>query len=118
LHTDYFSAEHFDQGMSVVDDAYFRPSVDYPESYDLNDTGMDTPHSTKKRRADSLSGKGLSRISSRISTISNRWRSNRVSDGPDALDAIGSSRLVHPCQPDYKSSRLHHDSAFACKDYL
>ncbi|KAF4168732.1 hypothetical protein CNMCM6936_001152 [Aspergillus lentulus] len=89
LEEEYF--QHFDQGMSVVDDAYFRPSVDYPESYDLNDTGMDTPHSTKKRRADSLSGKGQSRISSRISTISNRWRPNRVSDGLDAVDAIESS---------------------------
>lgn len=91
LHTNYFFAEHFDQGMSVVNDTYFRPSADYPESYDLNDAGMDNPHSTKKRRADSLSGNGLSRISSRISTISTRWRSNRVSGGPDAVDAIGSS---------------------------
>ncbi|KAF7156867.1 hypothetical protein CNMCM5623_000712 [Aspergillus felis] len=89
LEEEYF--QHFDQGMSVVDDAYFRPSVDYSESYDLNDAGMDAPHSPKKRRAGSLSGKGLSRISSRISTISNRWRSNRLSDGPDAVDIVGSS---------------------------
>lgn len=44
---------------------------------------MDTVHSPKKRRSDNASANGLSRIGSRISTISHRWKSKRASDGPD-----------------------------------
>ncbi|OJJ47467.1 hypothetical protein ASPZODRAFT_63767 [Penicilliopsis zonata CBS 506.65] len=81
LEDDYF--QHFDQGMSVTDDSYFPPSADY-DGYDLADgTGIDVAHSPKKRRSDrsdSVSAKGISRISSRISTMSNRWRPKRTSD--------------------------------------
>ncbi|EAW11170.1 uncharacterized protein ACLA_088590 [Aspergillus clavatus NRRL 1] len=90
LEEEYF--QHFDQDMSDVHDAYFA-TVDYSDAYDLTDAGTDIPHSPKKRRAESISGKGLSRISSRISTISSRWRSsnNRLADGPDAMDTFGTS---------------------------
>ncbi|KAE8337740.1 hypothetical protein BDV24DRAFT_96068 [Aspergillus arachidicola] len=85
LEEDYF--QHFDQDLSEFEGPYFA-SVDYSDEYDLTDAGMDIPHSPKKRRSDSVSAKGLSRIGSRISTISNRWKSRQGSDGFDALDAF------------------------------
>lgn len=81
------NTEHFDQDLSEFEGPYFA-SVDYSDEYDLTDAGMDIPHSPKKRRSDSVSAKGLSRIGSRISTISNRWKSRQGSDGFDALDAF------------------------------
>ncbi|KAH8422893.1 uncharacterized protein LDX57_000649 [Aspergillus melleus] len=89
LEEEYF-LEHFDQGLSEVEDSYFS-SVDYSDGYDLTDAGMDISHSPKKRRSDSISIKGLSRISSQISTISSRWKSRRASGGPDGVDTFSTS---------------------------
>ncbi|PKY04039.1 hypothetical protein P168DRAFT_318391 [Aspergillus campestris IBT 28561] len=85
LEDEYF--QHFDQGLSVLEDSYLS-SVDYSNSYDLSDSPMDVSHSPKKRRSDSASAKGLSRIGSRISTISTRWKSKRVSDDPNGADGL------------------------------
>ncbi|KAL4948734.1 hypothetical protein BDW69DRAFT_88155 [Aspergillus filifer] len=74
LEEEYF--QHFDQGLSIS-------TVSTCDGYDLADAGMDTAHSPKKRRSDNASANGLSRIGSRISTISNRWKSKRGSDGLD-----------------------------------
>lgn len=52
------------------------------DSYDLSD-GIEFPHSPKKRRSDSLSTKGTSRINSHISTMSTRWMGRRTSRSPD-----------------------------------
>lgn len=57
--------------------------MDTADSYDLSDAGIDFPHSPKKRRSDSLSAKGLSRINSHISTMSTRWMGGRASRSPD-----------------------------------
>ncbi|KAL2864601.1 uncharacterized protein BJX67DRAFT_207372 [Aspergillus lucknowensis] len=80
LEEEYF--QHFDQGLSVAEDSYLS-TVSTCDDYDLTDAGMEMVHSPKKRRSDNAAANGLSRIGSRISTISNRWRSKRVSDGPD-----------------------------------
>lgn len=68
---------------------------------------MDTTHSPKKRRSDSItSAKGLSRISSCVSTMSSRWKSRQSEDvDRDALypdnwhprtSSAASSALVSP----------------------
>ncbi|KAL4781863.1 hypothetical protein BJX76DRAFT_308557 [Aspergillus varians] len=80
LEEEYF--QHFDQGLSVPEDSYLS-TVSTCDGYEFTEAGMDTIHSPKKRRSDNTSANGLSRIGSRISTISNRWKSKRVSDGPD-----------------------------------
>ncbi|KAL5337002.1 hypothetical protein BJX70DRAFT_255330 [Aspergillus crustosus] len=80
IEEEYF--QHSEQGLSVSEDSYLS-TVSTCDGYDFTDAGMDTLHSPKKRRSDNASTNGLSRIGSRISTISNRWRSKRVSDGPD-----------------------------------
>ncbi|KAL4881477.1 hypothetical protein BJY04DRAFT_59051 [Aspergillus karnatakaensis] len=80
LEEEYF--QHYQQGLSVAEDSYLS-TVSTCDGYDLTDSGMDILHSPKKRRSDNASANGLSRIGSRISTISNRWRSKRISDGPD-----------------------------------
>ncbi|GLB03075.1 hypothetical protein AtubIFM57258_006552 [Aspergillus tubingensis] len=85
LEEDYF--QHFDQGLSVAEDSYYA-SFDASDSYDLTDAGMDLAHSPRNRRSDSISARGLSRIGSRISTISTRWKSKRASDGPDGADVF------------------------------
>ncbi|PYH99158.1 hypothetical protein BO71DRAFT_415666 [Aspergillus ellipticus CBS 707.79] len=77
-----------------LEDDYFHSydsyldSFDTADSYDLTDAGMDIAHSPKKRRSDSISARGLSRIGSRISTISTRWKSKRASDGLDGADVF------------------------------
>ncbi|KAL4996815.1 hypothetical protein BDV10DRAFT_101497 [Aspergillus recurvatus] len=80
LEEEYF--QHFDQGLSVAEDSYLS-TVSTCDGYSFTDAGMDMAHSPKKRRSDNASANGLSRIGSRISTISNRWRSKRGSDGGD-----------------------------------
>ncbi|KAL4741712.1 hypothetical protein BDV11DRAFT_182236 [Aspergillus similis] len=80
LEEEYF--QHFDQEISVAEDSYLS-TVSTCDGYSFTDTGMDMVHSPKKRRSDNASANGLSRIGSRISTISNRWKSKRVSDGAD-----------------------------------
>ncbi|KAL4896450.1 hypothetical protein BDV59DRAFT_170675 [Aspergillus ambiguus] len=85
LEEEYF--QHFDQGLSMAEDSYLS-SMDYSSGYDLTDAGMDLAHSPKKRRSDSISTKGLSRIGSRISTISTRLKSKRASDELDATDGF------------------------------
>ncbi|KAL4776255.1 hypothetical protein BDW60DRAFT_81064 [Aspergillus nidulans var. acristatus] len=80
LEEEYF--QHFDQGLSVAEDSYLS-TVTTCDGYSFTDTGMDMVHSPKKRRSDNVSANGLSRIGSRISTISNRWKSKRGSDGAD-----------------------------------
>lgn len=52
---------------------------------------MDTAHSAK-RRSENVSANGLSRIGSRISTISNRWRPKRGSDGADGESSSPQTR--------------------------
>lgn len=69
------SPEHFDCGMT--DESYFP--MDHSDSYDLSDTGMETAPSPKKRRSDDASMKGVSRIGSRISTMSTRWKRSHSS---------------------------------------
>ncbi|KAL4900571.1 hypothetical protein BDW74DRAFT_93879 [Aspergillus multicolor] len=80
LEEEYF--HHFDQGLSVPEDSYLS-TVSTCDEYSFTDAGMDMTHSPKKRRSDNASANGLSRIGSRISTISNRWKSKRGSDGAD-----------------------------------
>lgn len=64
-----------------TDEPCFSP-IDTTDSYDLSDTGMDLSHSPPKRCSDS-SMKGVSRISSHISTMSTRWKSKHASGGPE-----------------------------------
>ncbi|KAJ5585233.1 uncharacterized protein N7459_005033 [Penicillium hispanicum] len=78
LEDQYF--QHFDCGMSIADDPF---PLDATDGYDLSDTGMEIPSSPEKRRSDSLSMKGVSRIGSHISTISTKWRSRRASGSPE-----------------------------------
>ncbi|RDW60331.1 uncharacterized protein DSM5745_10789 [Aspergillus mulundensis] len=80
LEEEYF--QHFDQGLSVPEDSYLS-TVSTCDEYSFTDAGMDMTHSPKKRRSENASANGLSRIGSRISTISNRWKSKRGSDGTD-----------------------------------
>lgn len=75
-------AEHFDQGMTVAEDAYFS-SIDHLDDYDLTDRGLEIAHSPRSRCSDGTSLKGISRIGSRISTISTRWKPRRSSVGTD-----------------------------------
>lgn len=88
------------------------------DDYNLTDVGMDVPRSPKKRRSDSVSvsGKGLSRIGSHISTMSTRWKPRRPSledAGTDAsfpdhwrsrTSSAASSALVSP--PGHPISRV------------
>ena len=73
--------EHFECGMSTTEDPCFP--IDPADGYDLSDVGMDIPYSPRKRRSDSLSMKGVSRIGSHISTMSTRWKSRRTSESPE-----------------------------------
>ncbi|CAG8925259.1 unnamed protein product [Penicillium salamii] len=100
LEDHYF--QHFDYDMSA-EESYFAP-VDRSDTYDLSDTGMETAPSPKKRRSDSVSMKGVSRINSHISTMSARWK-KRGSGGeadmfPDDLrsraNSAASSALASP----------------------
>lgn len=66
--------------------------------------GMDLPHSLKKRRSDSVSMRGISRISSQISTMSTRWKSKRTSDSPGGnlrsrANSAASSTVMNPVSP-------------------
>ncbi|KAJ5085560.1 hypothetical protein N7532_010331 [Penicillium argentinense] len=103
LEDQYF--QHFDCGMSTPADESHFP-MDPPDSYDLSDGGMDL-HSPKKRCSDTPSMKGVSRISSHISTMSTRWKSKRASGSfergdtfPDDLrsraNSTASSALASP----------------------
>ncbi|PYH46093.1 uncharacterized protein BP01DRAFT_294516 [Aspergillus saccharolyticus JOP 1030-1] len=85
LEEEYF--QHFDQGLSVAEDTCFEPFGSVG-SYDLTDAGMDFSESSRIACSDSNPAKGLSRISSRISTISTRWKSKRASDGIDGADVF------------------------------
>ncbi|KAJ5947069.1 hypothetical protein N7466_000084 [Penicillium verhagenii] len=78
LEDQYF--QHFDCGMSTEEPSF---PMDPSDGYDLSDAGMDFAPSPKKRRSDSLSMKGVSRISSHISTMSTRWKSKRSSGSPE-----------------------------------
>ncbi|KAJ6079878.1 hypothetical protein N7467_009631 [Penicillium canescens] len=73
LEDQYF--QHVDCGMT--DESYFP--IDHSDSYDLSDTRMETAPSPKKRRSDDASMKGVSRIGSRISTMSTRWKRSHSS---------------------------------------
>ncbi|KAJ5774571.1 hypothetical protein N7457_009467 [Penicillium paradoxum] len=79
LEDQYF--KHFDYGVSA-EESYFPP-VNNSDNYDLSDTGMETAPSPKKRRSDSSSMKGVSRINSHISTMSARWKTKRSSGGSE-----------------------------------
>ncbi|KAL2013805.1 hypothetical protein VTN00DRAFT_1330 [Thermoascus crustaceus] len=78
LEADYF--QHFDQYISPshAEDYYF--STFDTDGYDLTDAGMSAPRSPKKRRSDSSSVKGVTRIGFRISKISARWKAKYGSD--------------------------------------
>ncbi|KAJ5550636.1 hypothetical protein N7461_005334 [Penicillium sp. DV-2018c] len=71
--------QHFDHGMSA-EGSYFSPFHN-SDDYDLSDKRMETAPSPKKRRSDSVSLKGVSRINSHISTMSARWKNKRSSGG-------------------------------------
>ncbi|KAJ5257234.1 hypothetical protein N7478_013338 [Penicillium angulare] len=79
LEDQYF--QHFEIGGSTTEEPYFP--MDLHDSYDLSDATVDILHSPKKRRSDSLSTKGVSRIGSHISTMSTRWKSKRTSGSPE-----------------------------------
>lgn len=68
--------------MSVCEDTY-HSSFDYSDDYDLTDRGLENARPLSKSRSDSASTKGISRIGSRISTISSRWKPRWSSGGPD-----------------------------------
>ncbi|KAJ5487863.1 hypothetical protein N7530_002163 [Penicillium desertorum] len=114
LEDHYF--QHFDSGMSA-EESYFAPT-DNSDSYDLNDTGMETAPSPKKRRSgsESASFKGVSRINSHISTMSARWKNKRSSSGaegdifPDDLrsraNSAASSALASPITGSLPMSRV------------
>lgn len=55
--------------------------MDHSDSYDLSDSCVDFP--STKRRSDSASMKGISRINSHISTMSTRWNRRRASGSPE-----------------------------------
>ncbi|KAL2223349.1 hypothetical protein M432DRAFT_539283 [Thermoascus aurantiacus ATCC 26904] len=113
LEMDYF--QHFDRYISNS-----RPEESYlstfdTDGYDLTDAWMDAPRSPKKRRSDSASMKGISRISSRISKISARWRARYGSEATSMEEPFAdgflsransvSSTLVSPvlrpvCRPE------------------
>ncbi|KMU88637.1 hypothetical protein CIHG_06576 [Coccidioides immitis H538.4] len=59
--------------------------------YDLSDELADLTRSPKKLRPDSSSFRGISRISSRISSISSRWKQRQVSDTAAALEKYDES---------------------------
>lgn len=61
--------------------------MDPTDGYDLTDTCMDIPM-PEKRRSDSMSMKGVSRIGSHISTMSTRWKSKRVSGSSPEREAF------------------------------
>ncbi|OQD70094.1 hypothetical protein PENDEC_c027G01289 [Penicillium decumbens] len=70
-----FLQEHFD----CADGSCFP--MEPSGSYDLSDNCMDLP--LTKRRSDSASVKGISRINSHISTMSTRWSRRRASGSPE-----------------------------------
>ncbi|KAJ5760148.1 hypothetical protein N7520_007304 [Penicillium odoratum] len=78
LEDQYF--QHFECGVSTEEPSF---PMDPSDSYDLSDAGMDFAPSPKKRRSDTLSMNGVSRISSHISTMSTRWKSKRTSGSPE-----------------------------------
>jgi hypothetical protein len=97
-----------------AEESYFAP-VEYSDNYDLSDTGMETAPSPKKRRSDSMSMKGVSRINSHISTMSARWKTKRSSGGevdmfPDDLrsraNSAASSALASPITSPMTMSRV------------
>ncbi|KAJ5514806.1 hypothetical protein N7463_004358 [Penicillium fimorum] len=112
LEDHYF--QHFDYGMSA-EESYFTP-VENSDTYDLSVTGMETAPSPKKRRSDSVSIKGVSRINSHISTMSARWKAKRSSGGaegdifPDDLrpraNSAASSALASPVVGSMPMSRV------------
>ncbi|KAJ5944845.1 hypothetical protein N7516_005013 [Penicillium verrucosum] len=112
LEDHYF--QHFDHAMSA-EESYFAP-VDNSDSYDLSVTGMETAPSPKKRRSDSVSLNGVSRINSHISTMSSRWKTKRSSSGaegdifPDDLrsraNSAASSALASPVVGSMPMSRV------------
>ncbi|KAI1936401.1 hypothetical protein LOZ12_005536 [Ophidiomyces ophidiicola] len=65
--------------------------VCYERGYDLSDEFGDMSRSLKKRRPDASSLRGISRISSRISSISTRWKQKPVSDAAAALEKYDES---------------------------
>lgn len=98
--------EYFDRDSSATDNPYFA-AIDYVDDYDLMHAGMDVPHSPKKRRSNSVTGKGLSRIGSHISTMSNRWKPGRLSEetGTDATTATAAPSTPSSSFPDPWRSR-------------
>jgi hypothetical protein len=93
------------------EESHFAP-VDNSDNYDWSDTGMET---AQKRRSDSVSMKGVSRINSHISTMSARWKTKRASGGegdmfPDDLrsraNSAASSALASPIASPMSMSRV------------
>lgn len=99
---DKSAVEHFDQGMLLAEDSYFS-SLDYSDDYDLANPGLGIADPPQKRLSDSSSAKGISRIGSRISTISTRLKSRRTSDG---LDDDGTLPLDPRSRANSQSSAL------------
>lgn len=94
--------EYFDQGVLLGEDAYLS-SFDYSDDYDFAHPGLGIADPPQKRNSDSSSTKGISRIGSRISTISTRLKSRRHSEG---LDEDGNFSLDPRSRANSQSSAL------------
>ncbi|KAJ5894349.1 hypothetical protein N7495_006040 [Penicillium taxi] len=73
--------EHYFQNSDYafnIEEPYFP--MDPTDTYDLHDMAMEA---TEKRQSDSASYKGVSRISSHISTISTRWKKRGSAGSPE-----------------------------------
>lgn len=100
--------EHFD----CADESCFP--MDPSDSYDLSDSCVDFP--ATKRRSDSASIKGVSRINSHISTMSTRWNRKRASGSPERdgfpddlrsrANSAASSALASPVVRPISASRV------------
>ncbi|KAJ5670296.1 uncharacterized protein N7477_005659 [Penicillium maclennaniae] len=75
---DSFEDQYF-QHFDFADESCFL--MDPSDSYDLSDSCVDFP--ATKRRSDSASMKGVSRINSHISTMSTRWNRRHASGSPE-----------------------------------
>ncbi|EEP77070.1 predicted protein [Uncinocarpus reesii 1704] len=98
--------EPLDPDYSIVDEDNYFPDFNdihaddqvdgsgrasFEQNYDLSDELAGVTRSPKKRRPDSNSLRGISRISSRISSISSRWKQRQVSDTAAALEKYDES---------------------------
>ncbi|KAL1959218.1 hypothetical protein VTO42DRAFT_2723 [Malbranchea cinnamomea] len=94
------------EGTLVEEDNYFPHFNDFhavdntegkawssleSHEYDLSDGFSQPSASPKKRRADNIPFRGFSRISTRLSSMSSRWRQKQLSDTAAALERYDES---------------------------